>query len=100
MSAIGLFQTDRGTNANPVYEITSPLYKKTVINLGNRYGRGEKFAITANKASRLNKYIQKATLNGQTLNSFKFPVSELLKGGELILEMGNEPNKNWGIEKD
>jgi putative alpha-1,2-mannosidase len=29
-----------------------------------------------------------------------FPASELLKGGSLILEMGPEPNKSWGIQNE
>jgi len=49
----------------------------------------------APNASRDNNYIQNAILNGTSLNSFKFPASELLKGGLLILEMGPTPNKNW-----
>ncbi|MCS3214494.1 glycoside hydrolase family 92 protein [Bacteroides thetaiotaomicron] len=48
--------------------------------------------------SRENKYIQSAKLNGKKLSSFKFPAKELLKGGTLELEMGNRPNKNWGIK--
>ena len=35
--------------------------------------------------------------NGKVLQDFKFSASELLKGGKLELEMGAEPNKNWGI---
>ena len=42
-------------------------------------------------------YIQEAYLNGKALNTFKFPVREVLKGGELILEMGPEPNEQWGM---
>jgi putative alpha-1,2-mannosidase len=38
-------------------------------------------------------------LNGKVLNDFKFSASELLKGGTLELEMGPEPNKDWGITK-
>ena len=68
------------------------------IDLGGRYGRGKKFTIKAHNASRNNVYVQSAVLNGKPLNSFMFPASELLKGGELVLEMGPEPNKNWGIE--
>lgn len=98
MSSIGLFQTDGGTNADPVYELTSPLYEKIEIDLGEKYGRGSKFTIEAINVSRLNKYIQSATLNGKELKSFKFPAKELLKGGELILEMGGTPNKEWGVE--
>ncbi len=100
MNAIGLFQTDGGTNSNPVYEIGSPLFDEIHIDLGNRYGRGKQFIIKALNNRRKNIYIQKALLNGNDLNSFKFPVSELLNGGELILEMGPEPNKNWGIENN
>ncbi len=96
MAAIGLFQTDGGAAANPIYEIASPLYKKITIDLGNRFGRGKTFTIVAKDASRKNKYIQSAVLNGQKLNSPFFPASELLKGGKLVLEMGSEPNKAWG----
>ena len=96
MAALGLFQTDGGCNVSPIYEIASPLYEKTVIRLGNRYGRGEKFTITAHNASRKNKYVQSAILNGKELKTFWFPAAELLKGGELILQMGDQPNKTWG----
>jgi len=99
MASIGLFQTDGGCRVEPVYEIGSPLYEKVVIDLGGRYNRGDKFIIEANQTSRLNKYVQSARLNGKPLNNFNFPAAELLKGGKLELEMGPEPNKNWGIEK-
>jgi predicted alpha-1,2-mannosidase len=97
MAALGLFQTDGGCSVDPVYEIGSPLFPKVTIDLGEQYGRGKSFTIEAPKASKSNKYIQKATLNGKILSSFKFPASELLKGGKLVLEMGAAPNKNWGI---
>jgi predicted alpha-1,2-mannosidase len=98
MASIGLFQTDGGCNATPVYEIASPLYEKIVIDLGKRYNRGKQFTIEARNASRKNMYVQSAMLNGKKLDSFCFPASELLKGGNLILEMGEKPNTNWGIK--
>ncbi len=98
MASLGLFQIDGGCSTEPIYEIASPLYEKVVIDLGKRFGRGKQFTIEAKNASRQNKYIQSAQLNGRTLNSFRFPASELLKGGSLLLEMGAEPNKQWGIE--
>jgi len=98
MSSLGLFQVDGGTRVNPIYEIGSPIFEKVKIDLGEQYGRGKSFSITANNNSKKNIYIQSAMLNGRTLNSFWFRVSELLKGGELILEMGPKPNKKWGIE--
>ncbi|EDM38945.1 hypothetical protein PBAL39_22770 [Pedobacter sp. BAL39] len=98
MASLGLFQTDGGCSVDPVYEIGSPLFQKVVIDLGAQYGRGNTFTIEAHNASRSNKYVQNAVLNGRPLNSFRFPASELLKGGSLILEMGEQPNKEWGID--
>jgi len=99
MSAMGLFQTDGGTRTEPIYEIGSPLFKKIEIDLGNRYERGNSFVIEAKNTSFKNKYVQSATLNGKELLYFWFPVKELLKGGNLILEMGPKPNKKWGVGK-
>ena len=97
MAALGLFQTDGGCRVNPIYEIASPLFEKVVINLGGLYGRRDSFVIEAKNVSRKNKYIQSAVLNGKKLNTFYFQASELLRGGELILIMGDKPNYRWGI---
>lgn len=96
MASIGLFQTDGGCSTHPVYEIASPLYEKIVIDLGKRYNRGKQFVIEARNVSRHNKYVQGATLNGKKLDNFWFPASDLLKGGKLVLIMGDAPNKTWG----
>jgi len=96
MASLGLFQTDGGCRVDPIYEIGSPIFKKVVLNLGERFGRGKTFTIEAKNVSKRNIYVQKATLNGKLLNTFWFPVKELLKGGSLVLEMGSEPNMDWG----
>jgi predicted alpha-1,2-mannosidase len=100
MASIGLFQTDGGCRTEPVYEIASPLYRQVTIDLGGRYGRGKQFVIEATNASRNNKYVQSATLNGKPLTSFKFPAKELLQGGKLTLVMGDKPNKQWGMDTE
>ena len=99
MTALGLFQVDGGCRVNPVYEIASPMFEETTLHLGGRYGRGDTFVIKAHGASRRNVYVQSARLNGNDLQSFAFPASELLNGGTLELEMGPVPNKQWGIER-
>lgn len=97
MSALGLFQTDGGTRNKPIYEIGSPLFEKTTIELGEQYGRGKRFTIEAKNSSFKNKYVQEAKLNGKELNNFWFPTEELLKGGKLELLMGGPtPNTEWG----
>lgn len=97
MAALGLFQTDGGCRVEPVFEIASPLYEKAEIDLGRRFGRGDKFTIVAHGASRSNKYVQRAMLNGKPLGTFAFPAKEALKGGTLELWMGATPNKSWGL---
>jgi predicted alpha-1,2-mannosidase len=99
MASLGLFQIDGGCRAEPIYEIGSPIFEKVTIDLGGRFGRGKTFTIEAKNASRENKYVQSAKLNGKVLTDFKFPASELLNGGDLILEMGAEPNENWGVSE-
>ncbi len=84
----------------PIYEIGSPLFEKIEIDLGNRFGRGNKFIIEAKNASRMNKYVQSAKLNGKALNDFKFPASELLKGGNLELIWDRNPIKTGEQEQN
>ena len=45
MAALGLFQTDGGCNAEPVYELGSPLFEKIKIDLGKHFGRGKQFIL-------------------------------------------------------
>ncbi|MCL4178233.1 MAG: GH92 family glycosyl hydrolase [Verrucomicrobia bacterium] len=96
MAALGLFQMDGGCRVDPIYEIGSPLYPKIVIDLGERFGRGKTFTITARNVSRANRYVQQAALNGQPLDTWWFRSRDLLQGGELLLDMGPEPNHAWG----
>ncbi|MEC3878151.1 GH92 family glycosyl hydrolase [Parapedobacter sp. 10938] len=97
MSALGLFQIDGGARVNPIYEIGSPIFERVDIDLGERFGRGERFTIIAKNTSKKNRYVQQARLNGQPLENCWFPASELLKGGQLELVMGPEPNTEWGV---
>jgi predicted alpha-1,2-mannosidase len=98
MSALGLFQMDGGTSTKPIYEIGSPLFEKAVIHLDKEYYPGGTFTIEARNNSKENKYIQSAVLNGKLLTKPWFYHSELVAGGSLVLEMGPEPNKEWGIK--
>ncbi len=93
MSTLGLFQMDGGVSKNPTYEIGSPRYPKMTINLGEKYGREKQFIIEAKNASKENKYIKSAYLNGVKLEDFRIPQDKVLNGGYLILEMTSQPVK-------
>ena len=97
LMAIGLFAVDGGAAADPRYEITSPLFDKIEIDLNPDYYPGKTFTIVTRHNSKENMYIQSAKLNGQPLHTFHFPHSEFVKGGTLEIELGPEPNKQWGV---
>lgn len=95
LSAMGLFEMDGGASFDPVYEISGPLFEKITIQLDPKYYKGGVFVIEARNSSKINRYIQSATLNGKTLNKFWFRHADLVHGGKLSLVMGPEPNKKW-----
>lgn len=80
------------TPGSPTYNIGSPFFEESVIDLGN----GKTFVIKANNLSAENKYIQSATLNGKAWNQPWFHHDELKDGGLLELQMGPIANKEWG----
>ena len=77
-----------------IYVIGTPLFEKAVINLENT----KKFMIQAKNISLKNYYIQEARLNGETITRSYIKHDEIIQGGELVLLMGQEPNKDWGYE--
>jgi len=97
LMAIGLFEVDGGTSANPYYEITSPIFDEITVHLNSNYYPGNKFVIQTKNNSSANMYIQSASLNNNILNNSWFYHDDFIKGGKLVLQMGENPNKEWGI---
>ena len=96
--AIGLFDIQGGASVDPCYEITSPIFDIVEILLDKRYYNGDKIVIDVKNNSEENVYIQNVLWNGKPHNSFRIPHKELMKGGTLTIELGNKPNKKWGID--
>lgn len=96
LMAIGLFEVRGGAAQQPIYEITSPIFDKITIHLDTRYYPGEKFVILTRNNSKENKYIQSAILDGKTWNKPWLYHQQLVDGGTLEIELGPEPNKQWG----
>jgi putative alpha-1,2-mannosidase len=92
-SAMGFYPVTPGS---PTYNIGSPLFENIKVNLGdNRI-----FEITAANASKENKYIQSAKLNGKEWNKPWFSHDDIKNGGKLELIMGNKANENWGAKPE
>lgn len=88
-SSMGFYPVTPGL---PVYNIGSPVFEEVSINLDY----GKTFTVVANGCSKVNKYIQSAHLNGETLDRPWFTHEDILNGSTLELEMGSYPNKEWG----
>ncbi|MDA3823880.1 MAG: GH92 family glycosyl hydrolase [Bacteroidales bacterium] len=88
-SSMGLYPVTPGL---PFYDITSPVFEKTTINLKN----GKKFTVEAKGASRTKKYIQQAFLNGEEITSPFITHEQIMAGGTLELVLDELPNKEWG----
>ncbi|WP_202929025.1 GH92 family glycosyl hydrolase [Chitinophaga agri] len=80
------------------YEITSPVFDTITVKLNPQYAKGRSFTIATRNNSPVNRYIQRAWLNGQPYSHAWIDHSDITRGGTLLLEMGKEPNKEWGIE--
>ena len=89
MSAMGIYSVTPGLE---YYTIGSPLFEKVKINLEN----GKSFVIRADKNSDKNMFIRSARLNGKPYSMTYLKDSEIQNGGELVFEMGSQPNKSWG----
>lgn len=88
-SAMGLYPVTPGL---PHYDITSPVFEETTIKPTD----GKSFTIKAKGASRKNKYVQKAFINGNEIYSPFITHDQIVAGGTLELILGELPNKEWG----
>lgn len=92
MSAMGFYPALPG---EPMYVIGAPIFDKVTINLEN----GKQFIIRANNVSEENIYIQSAKLNGKTYTKSWLAHKAIVDGGELVFEMDDKPNYDWGTSK-
>ncbi len=88
-SAMGFYPVTPGSG---IYAIGRPIFDEIIIHLP----AGNDFIIRTENLSSNNDIIQSASLNGQ-LNAQSFLMhTDIVKGGELVLEMGSDVNSSWG----
>ena len=89
LSALGFYPV---FTASGEYVIGSPVVDKAAINLGN----GKQFIVEAIDNSPENIYIQSITLNGKDYPYTYITHNDIVKGGTMVMKMGNKPNYNFG----
>jgi predicted alpha-1,2-mannosidase len=93
LSALGLYSVCPGTDE---YVLGSPLFRKATVTMED----GKKFVIEADNNGKDNVYVQSVTLNGKTLDRNYITYKDIVSGGTIKYEMGNQPNRNRGTTKD
>jgi predicted alpha-1,2-mannosidase len=89
-AALGFYPVNA---ANGGYVLGSPIVDRATI---HNPLTDTKFTIIAENNSAQNVYIQRAQLNGKDLSRSWLTHSQITAGGELHLQMGPSPNKEWG----
>ena len=69
--------------ANPVYQLTSPVFDKVTILLNNKYYSGNSFVIQKGQDTDNKMYIESIYLNGEKISGYSLKHSTLSKGGIL-----------------
>ena len=90
-SCLGFYPVTPGSD---VYAIGTPKFPQMTLYFDPEH-RDKKFEIIAHNVSPLNLYIQSATLNGKKLDSPFLHHEDIVKGGQLVFEMGPSPKKDW-----
>jgi putative alpha-1,2-mannosidase len=96
LSAIGLFDVAGHATSNPVFQLGSPQFDRISIALDPNYYEGKKLIIETINNSPENLYIQSASLNGKPFEESWIDRNVLMKGANLKLEMGPNPNTERG----
>ena len=99
--AVGLFSVQGCVGENPQLELTSPLFDRITLRLpsGDDFSQRKTFDIKVVRQDPVKDiYIQSVMLNGKPWKNFHFPVRTLLNGGDMGIQLGAEPNKQWGLQ--
>lgn len=90
-SALGFYPANP---ANGLYVFGSPVIDEASIAVGE----GNFFLLKVKNNSGANKYIQRIVLNGKPYTRSFLEHKEIMKGGSMIIEMGNKPSATWGVQ--
>ncbi len=92
-SAMGFYPANP---ANGAYVMGSPVFDTVDLTVGN----GKHFRIQVKNNGPKNLYIQKMKLNGKPYTKNYLLHKDVVKGGNLEIEMGSKPSSSWGTRPE
>ncbi|MDP4261724.1 MAG: GH92 family glycosyl hydrolase [Bacteroidota bacterium] len=93
LSALGFYQVNP---SNGLYVLGSPVMDEATLS----FNSGKTFHITIKNNSKQDKYIQRIILNDKEYTKSYILYNDLMAGGEMIIEMGAQPSKTWGVSRE
>ena len=89
---IGLFQMNGGTEENPEYQITAPIFDKVTIKLHPDYYTGESFEIVTVGSSHSKGLIKSVKFNDEPIDSYSIQHNNIVNGGRLEINLTRNMN--------
>lgn len=93
LSALGFYPVDP---VSGIYILGSPLVERATVRVNN----GNRLEIEVRRSDPKHAYVQSFTLNGKTVSRAWFRHDEVAQGGHIVVEMGPEPNLDFGASAD
>jgi predicted alpha-1,2-mannosidase len=88
LSSMGIYQVAPG---DVRFSIGRPFFPEARVNLPG----GKKFVVRMKKGAPKNLYVQRVTLNGKALTTPFINYADIMAGGELVFEMGDQKTVFW-----
>ncbi len=86
---LGLFQMNGGTENNPKYQLSPPIFDEIRIDLHPKYYSGKTFIISSNTSLTNESILKKVLFNGDNLKEMNLPHSSITTGGTLEYQLDN-----------
>lgn len=92
MSALGMYPVTPGSG---YLVLGLPRFSQASVYIDGQ----TTFRIKANNLGPKNRYVQSVKLNGEPYLKSYIPFEAILRGGELVFQMGSSPFSEWGTEE-
>ena len=89
-SALGFYQVNP---SDGLFVFGSPIVDEATLDVG----KGKSFHVVVKDNNAANKYIQQVWLNGKQYSKSYLRYKEIMKGGEVVIQMGATPSSFWGV---
>lgn len=91
LSALGFYQVNPSEG---IFVFGSPVVDEATLNVRP----GKQFRIHVKNNSAVNKYIQGVRLNGKPYAKSYLRYEDIVKGGDVDIQMGPKPSPSWGVQ--